>query len=280
MKFINKLFIISILFLIPLFISCAQNNTNVVITTFYANDNITRNLLDGCDIEVECLIKGAIEPHDFEPTAKQRAKIEDSKLLIVNGLGLEEYLSSLESNEKIKAKICYSNKGVDTLDNDPHTFVSPLEAITITTNIYNSLIESFPDYKDKIKINKDNFISELETISNSYKDFLSSNTNTYITGHTAYSYLVRDYNMKQKSVLGLSDEEASPSKISEICDYINENNIKTIYGEYFEENDTINAISKTTKTNVSYLYTLEMMDSSNVSYLEALKTNLENLKKS
>ncbi len=84
--------------------------------------------------------------------------------------------------------------------------------------------------------------------------------------------------MNTKCVLGLHEEEPTASKISEICDYINKNNIQTIFGEYFEENDTINTIARSTNSNVSYLYTLEMMDDSNLNYVDALKINLENLK--
>ncbi len=271
--------LISILLFILIFsiTSCNEKKENLVITSFYANNEITKELVKGTNIEVECLIKGAIEPHDYELSAKQRANLEDAKLIVVNGLGLEEYLSSLESNNSIKGKICYSNSEIDEIESDPHSFVSPLKAITITKTISKSLQDNFNEYKDIISKNEETYVTTLSEISDKYTKYFSSNNNLYVLGHSAYSYLNKDYGMNVNSVLGIHEEEASASRISEICDFITTNKITTIFGEYFEENDTINTIARTTKTNVSYLYTLEMMDDTNLCLADAYKKNLENL---
>ena len=278
MKHIFNTFLSVLLFILIFSVSsCDSKNENLVITSFYANNEITKELTKGTDIEIECLITGAIEPHDYELTAKQRARIEDAKLVIVNGLGLEEYLTTLENNSNIKDKICYSNSEINQIDSDPHSFVSPLEAITITKTISKSLQAHFSESKDIISKNEETYVASLTEISNSYKDYFASTNNLYVLGHSAYAYLNRDYGMNVNSVLGIHEEEASASRISDICNFIENNNIKTIFGEYFEENDTINTISHSTNTTVSYLYTLEMMDDTNLSLIDAFRKNLENL---
>lgn len=278
MKHIFNTFLSVLLFILIFSVSsCDSKNENLVITSFYANNEITKELTKGTDIEIECLITGAIEPHDYELTAKQRASIEDAKLVIVNGLGLEEYLTTLENNSNIKDKICYSNSEINQIDSDPHSFVSPLEAITITKTISKSLQAHFSESKDIISKNEETYVASLTEISNSYKDYFASTNNLYVLGHSAYAYLNRDYGMNVNSVLGIHEEEASASRISDICNFIENNNIRTIFGEYFEENDTINTISRSTNTTVSYLYTLEMMDDTNLSLTDAFRKNLENL---
>lgn len=278
MKHIFNAFLSVLLFILIFSVSsCDSKNENLVITSFYANNEITKELTKGTDIEIECLITGAIEPHDYELTAKQRASIEDAKLVIVNGLGLEEYLTTLENNSNIKDKICYSNSEINQIDSDPHSFVSPLEAITITKTISKSLQAHFSESKDIISKNEETYVASLTEISNAYKDYFASTNNLYVLGHSAYAYLNRDYGMNVNSVLGIHEEEASASRISDICNFIQNNNIRTIFGEYFEENDTINTISRSTNTTVSYLYTLEMMDDTNLSLTDAFRKNLENL---
>lgn len=279
-----KKLIIILLFMPLLLVSCRkENESNLVVTSFYTVNEFTKELVKDTDINVSCLIEGAVEPHEFEPSSQQIASMHNAKLIILNGYGLEEFSHVVEEDKDLASKIlnASANNNPITINNstDPHTFVSLHQALTMVTTIKEKLVEVFSDSKDKINENYNSYYSELENLDNEFKTSLENYQKSIIVGHEAFNYFKNDYNLNVLSVLGMHEEEPTASKIREIEDYIKNNNINVIYGEYFEENEAIETIASDTKITISYLYTCEMMDSSNLSYIECQRHNLETLLK-
>lgn len=63
--------------------------------------------------EVESLIPIGLDPHAFEPTPLDVAKIADSQVLIVNGAGFEEWLEKTIENAGGSAKIIEASAGLE-----------------------------------------------------------------------------------------------------------------------------------------------------------------------
>lgn len=64
----------------------------VVVSTSILGD-LVGDLL-GDEATVEVLIAPGVDPHDFEPSARQAASLRDADLVVMNGLGLEAGLSA------------------------------------------------------------------------------------------------------------------------------------------------------------------------------------------
>ena len=282
MKFKKILFS---LFILPLFFvtSCTnKGNEKSVITSFYAVNEFTKELVKDTNINVSCLVNGLVEPHEYEPTAKQVTNMTNANLVILNGLDFEEFSKNLESNDKIKDKILYASKDIELIkidsNIDPHTFVSLKEALIMVTNIKNGLINAFDEDTEIIEKNYNDYYNRLNELNNRFeKELLNLKDSTIIVGHEAFNYFGRDYNINTKPLLGLHEEEPSAKALTDIKKYIQDNNITKIYGEHFEENESIEKVAKDCNISVSYLYTCEMMNNSNLSYIECQEENLKTL---
>ena len=66
---------------------------SVVVTTNLLGDVVRAVVGDLADVEV--VMPLGSDPHDFSPTVKQAASMEDADLLVVNGLGFEEGMQDL-----------------------------------------------------------------------------------------------------------------------------------------------------------------------------------------
>jgi manganese/iron transport system substrate-binding protein len=64
-------------------------------------------------LSVESLIPIGLDPHAFEPTPQDVAKIADSQALIINGAGFEEWLEKTIENAGGNAKIIEAAAGMD-----------------------------------------------------------------------------------------------------------------------------------------------------------------------
>lgn len=274
------LYIIALFSAMLVLVSCKVKTNTDVVVSFYALEELTNALVKDTNISVKTLIEGASEPHDYEPSAKAVSSMYSAKLIIFNGNGLEEFESSLDN--ELKNKIVYATSDVESISvnnsKDPHAFSSPKCLKIMLNTIKNSLINEFSADSETITTNYNSYLKELDEVDSMYTDLFSSLTNQIVVGHEAFNYVARDYNYSFTSVNGMNEEEPTAKKILEIQNYIKENNIKTIYGEVYEENETIKSIAEEMNINVEYLYTLEMMEDG-ISLIDALKKNVNILKK-
>ncbi|OWR26527.1 ABC transporter substrate-binding protein [Saccharibacillus sp. O23] len=67
--------------------------------------------------DVELLVPSGTEPHDWEPTPQDIAKIEDADLLIYNGAGMESWVDQvLDASSNSKLRAVEASKGLDIME--------------------------------------------------------------------------------------------------------------------------------------------------------------------
>ncbi|RPI86225.1 MAG: zinc ABC transporter substrate-binding protein, partial [Chloroflexi bacterium] len=115
--------------------------------------DITKNIA-GDRLEVDTLIPPGVDPHSFQPTPADVAKINRSQVLVINGAGLEEFLDDLLENTSENAIIVEASTGLEPrtpdesedLDHaiDPHFWLDPNHGIVYVENIRDGLISADP----------------------------------------------------------------------------------------------------------------------------------------
>ena len=125
-----KLAIIAIVIVIPLAslavtqpsfnseISTTENSKLQVITSatflYEFSQNVGKEMID-----VTLLVPMGADPHDWEPTIRDREKLQKADIIIVNGIGYEHWLGSFDSNDNQGILVDTSN-GISTLDSEKH----------------------------------------------------------------------------------------------------------------------------------------------------------------
>ena len=242
-------------------------------------------------VNVEMVVTPGLEPHDFEPKVKDIKNISDAKIFVYNGLGMEPWaIKTLKSTSNENLIIVEASKGIDLIksddkadgkengDNDPHTWLSLKGAEKSAENIKDALIKVDPSSKDFYEENYKEFYDSLEKLYNEYKNKFSTIKNkNFVTGHAAFAYLCREYNLNQKSVEGVFAEgEPSAKNIKELIDYSKKNNIKTIFTEELVSPKVAETLAREIGGTNEKIYTLENKED-NKNYLESMKSNLEKI---
>ncbi len=66
-----------------------------VISSFYALHEFSQNVGQE-KIDVTLLVPAGVEPHDWGPTIKDVQRMQKSDLIIINGIGFENWVDSLD----------------------------------------------------------------------------------------------------------------------------------------------------------------------------------------
>jgi len=203
-----------------------------VVTSFYPLYFFTSQIV-GDKAVVSNITPAGAEPHEYEPTARDIASIENSNLLVLNGGGLEGWSENVQSNlNKDKTKVVVAGDGLTTKTVveeeeheesaeeghnhdgiDPHIWLSPVLARQMVDKIESGLSLSDPSNSSYYKSNAEILKNKLSVLDEEFKKGLvTCGSKNIITSHSAFAYLASAYGLNQVSIAGLSTEEEPSSK--------------------------------------------------------------------
>ncbi len=249
--------------------------------------------IGGDKAEVTNLTPAGTEPHDYEPTAGDLVQIANSKLLILNGGGLEVWGQSIKRNVDSKTTlIIIAGEGLTNQTMveagekiiDPHVWLSPPLAKEMVAKITKGFIQVDPQNANYYQSNADKLKARLSDLDQTYRLGLKNcKQKSIVTSHTSFGYLAKTYGLDQIPIAGLSpDTEPSPQELAKIVSRVKENNIKYIFFESLvsprlAQTIATEAGAKTLMLNpIEGLIQPELARGEN--YLTVMRSNLDNLK--
>ncbi len=204
-------------------------------TTFLAD--IARNIA-GDRVEVESLLPTGADPHSYQPTPQDAAKIAQSKLLIVNGVEYEHFIETLLENAGGERLIVTASDGLkprhmkgheggehagETESNeshaheagDPHMWLDPNNVITYVENIREGLTHFDPEGAAIYRSNADAYVAELKSldawIAEQVKQ-IPAEKRLLVTNHESLGYFAERYGFTMAGTIVESfSSGASPS---------------------------------------------------------------------
>jgi len=256
--------------------SLNQSEKIVVITSFNPLYEFTKQI--GKEkIDVSVLVPFGIEPHDWEPTISDLQKIQNADLIIINGVGFENWIDNVEAIN-LDVVIVDTSNGISIIQNDPHIWLNPVSAQTQVENIARSIIKLDSTNKKFYRENTDNYISKLDMLDKQIKQELTECKKDFIAFHDAFSYFAIQYGLNQHTIISSNEphEEPSSRTLESIINLAKDHNIKTIFAEEAADTRTSQVIANEIDGQVLVLSPLEIDDSDN--YISKMETNLANLK--
>ena len=290
-----KLAIIAIAVIIPLSsIAVYGTNSNQqftkidssklqVISSFYTLHEFSQNVGQE-KINVTLLVPDGVEPHDWGPTIKDVQRIQKSDLIIINGIGFENWVDNLDETDyqgvivDTSYGILDKNLSQEQSTGDPHIWLNPVYAKTQVQNIAIAFSNSDPKNKEYYQSNAVKYIEELDLLDSKIRNELSNCNHDFVAFHDAFSYFADEYNLNQHTIISSNDPhgEATAKTLENVISTAKELNIKVIFSEENVNPRTSEIIANEINGKVLVLSPLEV--SSDGTYISKMIENLNNLK--
>lgn len=238
----------SILVLAALFLTACSSATEssdsglkvLTSTTFLAD--ITRNIA-GDRAQVESLLPAGTDPHSYQPVPADAARINESKLLIVNGLEYEHFLESLLENAGGERVVITASDGLEPRPmeehgqeaGDPHMWLDPNHVIPYVENIREGLSHFDPDGAAVYQANADAYVKQLKDLDAWIVDEVAQippEKRLLVTNHEALGYFSDRYGF---TIIGAivpsvsTDASTSAGQLAELIDLINSSGTSAIF---------------------------------------------------
>ncbi len=250
--------------------------------------------IGGDKADVTNIVPSGAEPHDYEPTAQDMARIERSKVVVLNGGGLEAWSDNIRKNvDPGKTTIVVAGEGLTTqqateegrTETDPHVWLSPRLAQTMVDRIVRAFEQADPGNKDYYRSNAASLKTKLGNLDADYRRGLSTcKTKNIITSHAAFGYLASAYGLHQVPIAGLSpDAEPSPRQLADIAKFARDNKVKYIFFESLVSPKLSQTIATEVGAQTLVLNPTEGLSDKEASqgkdYLSIMRDNLANLQR-
>lgn len=245
----------------------------LVYTSFYPLYEFATKV-GGEKVEVINLVAPGQEPHHFELETDQLVGMANADLIIINGVGFENWISKL--NAKLLSKILDTSIFIELLPleehdheheehehnkYDPHYWLNPQNAKLQMQAIKNKFIELDPQNAKYYEKNFKKYSILFDGLTNQFNTLLSDiDIDSIVVAHPAFSYMLKDYNIKQVYLTGIYDEnEPSITTLTQTIEFIKNNNIKVIFYQTFINSKVIQTIAENCGKNieVDVLHTIE-----------------------
>ena len=199
--------------------SSSGTDATVILTSTTVLTDITRNIA-GDQMQIESLLPVGADPHSYQATPQDIAKISESKLIIVNGANYEQFLTPLLENADGERTVVEALAGIGPRTNaehglDPHMWLDPNLVITYAENIRDALIDMDPMNETIYSSNADVYIAQLKDLDAwivEQVDQIPAEKRLLITNHEAFGYFAERYGFTiVGTVIESFSSDASPS---------------------------------------------------------------------
>jgi len=275
---------------------CAATSTDrplVVVTTNILGD-VVQNVV-GDEAEVLVLMRPNSDPHSFEISAQQAARILGADLIVSNGLGLEEGLQQhLDSAADAGVPMLAAGDVIDVLAYnesgaaDPHFWTDPAQMLHVVSAVEAQVTDHVSGVDSAvIARNADAYAAEIEQLDAEMStafDALARGHRQLVTNHHVFGYLAERYDFEIVGAVipgGSTLAAPSASDLRDLVGAINEAGVSTIFAESSQPDRLVQVLAEEADLDVAVveLYTESLSEpgTSADSYLTMMRTNTERI---
>ncbi|MBM7564883.1 metal ABC transporter substrate-binding protein [Paenibacillus sacheonensis] len=288
-----------------------------VVTTFYPMYEFSKQVA-GDHADVVALIPPGVEPHDWEPSAKDMAVLKEANVFVYNGIvegWVDGALSSSANEQRI---VVEASSGITLMEGeeeheegesnqhaeanegpvvtkahdeaeghplDPHVWLDPVLAQQEVSAIEAAMEKADPANKEDYRKNAESYVAKLKELDLAFRDGLqAAKHKEFVTQHAAFGYLAKEYGLTQIPIAGLSPEqEPSPEEMAKVVEFAREHGVKTIFFETLVEPKVARVVADEIGAATDVLNPLEGLTDeekqNNLDYIGVMKNNLAALQK-
>ena len=284
----------------------AADYTVIATTSVFAD---LAQLALGDNVVIETIVPAGVDVHTFEPSPADAQKLAGADLIVMNGLGLDEWaLSLLEAAGKSEEDVLELAEGIDESNawvylegeehdeeegeehseeegeehghggTDPHIWLDPKGAAIYVNRIAARVAAELPERAAAIESARDAGLAEIAALDEELRvgfTAVEASARKIVTFHDAFGYFARAYEIE---IVGVAVEapgqEPSAKEIAALIDAIKAAGVTSVFSEAQFPSKVLDQVAaETGATVLENLYSDALGDAPANSYLGAMRAN-------
>jgi zinc/manganese transport system substrate-binding protein len=275
-----------------------------VVASFSVLGDFVREV-GGERVAVTTLVGPNGDAHVYSPTPADAKSMAAARLIVVNGLKFEGWMTRLIKSSGAKATIATATTGISPLElkdddhgkgghghghdhggQDPHAWQSVPNAKIYVANIRDALSAADPAGKASYEANAAAYLARLDAVDTEIKAAVAripADRRKAITSHDAFGYFVKAYGVQFIAPQGVSTEaEASAKDVGRIIRQMKAEKIPAVFLENVTNPRLIEQIARETGAKIGgQLFSDALSDANGPAgtYIQMMKHNISQIEK-
>jgi manganese/zinc/iron transport system substrate-binding protein len=251
-------------------------------------------IVGGEHVEVTALMGPGVDPHLYQPTARDQGRLQSAQIVLYNGLHLEgKMVETFESLAKKKTVVAVARDippakllGWDATGglHDPHIWFDVVIWQSAVKTIAAAYSEADPAHRVAYEENSRKYLAELELLHVyclKRARELPPEHRLLITSHDAFHYFGRAYGFEVVGIQGISTEtEAGLKAITDAVDLIKKRKLPAIFPESSVPKAAIARVANDSGARLGpelFSDALGATDSTAGTYVGMIRTNIDHI---
>ena len=167
----------------------------------------------------------------------------------------------------------------DNCSHNSHMWLNTTLYCEQINNVYNGLLEQYPEYKKELSSNLAIYLAKVNNIASELDSLEFPEHTEIIIFHDAFAYMANDLNLHVSQCINIDgDTSLSAGEIADCINHIKEHNIQLLFTEAQFDSTIADRIAEETGAKVIVIDTLVSGDNSKDSYINGMKKNLQTLR--
>lgn len=221
-----------------------------ILTSTFPIYQITRNVVDqAAKVRVELLIPASSGcPHDYSLSPQDMQKLARADVLVLNGLGMEDFLTAAIQQAGPSLQVIDSGQGIDpamliTMHRqhhhhrhnypNPHLFVSPKMNALLATVIAGQLAQIHPEQAALYQSNAQAYRARMQELSTAFRNLGATlNDAKIVTQYEVFDYLLQEMGLEALATIHAHEgSNPSPAELMALVHHISKKEAQAIFIE-------------------------------------------------
>ena len=268
-----------------------KTDKKVILATFTVLADMARNVA-GDKVVIESITKPGAEIHGYQVTPSDLTRGQKANLILENGLNLERWADRFYNSLPKVPHITLSD-GFQPISitadayqgkPNPHAWMSPQNALIYVENIRKALVKIDPANTAVYDTNTKAYSEQIRSIDLKLKTAIAAvppDKRYIVSCEGAFSYLARDYGLKEVYLWAVNaEQQATPKQVEKVIKVVKENKIPAVFCESTVNNKAQLQVARESGSKfagVFYVDSLSPADGPASTYLKLLEYNVNTL---
>ena len=234
-------------FLLALLAGCSgaapaptTNGLRVVATTTVLADMVEQ--VGGKDVDVVSIVPKGGVVETFDPSPRDIAAISEADLVVMNGLGLDNWLERVVDSAAPDVPVVrlgedlpgteYIGEGSGT---NPHLWLDVSNGVRYAERIRDALVTADPARADAFRVGGDAYVARLQELDGWVREQVATippENRKLVSFHEAFPYFAQAYGLEVVgSVVGVPGQDPSAGEIAALVDAIRASGARAVFTE-------------------------------------------------
>jgi zinc/manganese transport system substrate-binding protein/manganese/iron transport system substrate-binding protein len=217
----------------------ASGTTIRVIATTTVFADIVRNVGGPC-VDVGSIVPAGVGPEDYEPKPEDARHLADAKLIVSNGVGLDDFLGKLLASNASDAPRLVLGDGIPTIDvsgrPNPHFWLDPsLVRQYFVPAIARQLEALAPGCATIIQASAAGYAKQLDDLDAALKAKVATipaPNRKLVTFHDAFPYFARHFGFELVGVIVANvGQDPTAAALASLVDTVKASGVRAVFSE-------------------------------------------------